>query len=242
MGHVLALLGGFGTLAGSFVALTLLYKLLPNTLVRWRPAIAGALRLGGAVGGLEVGLRPLREPWPALSQALRRDRSHPAVPVLAVLNWLIVLFGIEIAFTLQAIHGRVFEFERTTRRGALLAGDPQWLLPLVVAIARVSREGQPVSRQLLAEELDLRLSAVAELVGRLESEGLVLQVTSRSSDDIGLTLALPPERIPLARIVALASRFTLGDTPREGSGWQALAALHETARSAAGERTVADLL
>ena len=37
-----------------------------------------------AVGGLEVGLRPLREPRPALPQALRRDRPHPALPLLAL--------------------------------------------------------------------------------------------------------------------------------------------------------------
>ena len=55
-------------------------------------------------------------------------------------------------------------------------------------------------------------------------------------------LALPPEKIPLARMVALAARFTLGDRPREGAGWGALAWLHETAREAAGERTIADVM
>ena len=55
-------------------------------------------------------------------------------------------------------------------------------------------------------------------------------------------LALPPERIPLARVVALASRYTLGDRPREGRAWGTLATLHESARAAASQRTVADLL
>jgi hypothetical protein len=59
---------------------------------------------------------------------------------------------------------------------------------------------------------------------------------------VGLTLALPPDRISLARIAELASRFTLGTRPREGVGWDALAAIHASARTAAGDRTVADLI
>ena len=148
------------------------------------------------------------------------------------LNWLIVLFGLEIAFTLQAMKGRVFE--RKDPRGALDSADPQWLLPVVAAIARGFADGQPVGRQALAEDLDLRLESVAELVARLEAEGLVHQVTRRGTEDVGLTLALPPDRIPLARIAELASRFTLGTRPREGAGWGALAAIHEQARAAAG--------
>jgi hypothetical protein len=59
---------------------------------------------------------------------------------------------------------------------------------------------------------------------------------------VGPTLALPPDRIPLARIAELASRCTLGTRPREGAGWGALAAIHQQARAAAGDRTIADLL
>mgnify|MGYP006338673565 CR=1 FL=1 len=90
--------------------------------------------------------------------------------------------------------------------------------------------------------LPAHFESVAELVSRLESEGLVHQVARRGTEDVGLTLALPPDRIPLARIAELASRFTLGTRPREGAGWGALAAIHAKARAAAGDRTVADLL
>jgi membrane protein len=239
-GPLLSPLGGFGTLAGSFLALSLLYKLLPNTLVRWRPAIAGAFVAAALwdaskwTFGLYVG------------RALPYLKLYGAIGLVPLFlfwlytNWLIVLFGLEIAFTLQALRGRVFE--NPDPRGALAAGDPQWLLPLVTAIARSSRDGQPISRQLLAEELKLPLAPVVELVARLEAEGLVFQVSRSGSEDVGLVLALPAERIPLQRLVALALRCTLGDPVREGPGWATLAWLHEHARTAAGERTVADLL
>jgi membrane protein len=240
VGPLFAFLGEKGSLAGSFLALVLLYKLLPNTLVRWRPALTGAFVAAGLWDASKwaFGLY--------VSRALPYLKLYGAIGLIPLflfwlyLNWLIVLFGLEIAFTLQGMKGRVFE--RRDPRGALVSADPQWLLPVVAAIARGFAGGLPVGRQALAEELDLRLESVAELVSRLEAEGLVHQVARRGTEDVGLTLALPPDRIPLARIVEVASRFTLGTKPREGAGWDALAAIHASARAAAGERTVADLL
>ena len=113
---------------------------------------------------------------------------------------------------------------------------------MIAQIARGFTRGDVVGRQALSEELDLSVAAVAELVARLEAEGLVHSVPRRGSDDVGLTLALPPDQIPLARIADLASRFTLGTRPREGAGWDALAAIHASARASAGDRTIADLL
>ena len=240
VGPLFAFLGEKGSLAGSFLTLTLLYKLLPNTLVRWRPAVVAALVAAGLWDASKwaFGLY--------VSRALPYLKLYGAIGLIPLflfwvyVNWLIVLFGLEVAFTLQAMKGRVFE--RPDRRGSLVSADPQWLLPVTASIARAFAGGQPVSRQQLAEELDLRLESVAELVARLEAEGLVHQVARRGTEDVGLTLALPPDRIPLARIVELASRLTLGTRPREGAGWDALAAIHQQARAAAGDRTIADLL
>jgi len=55
---------------------------------------------------------------------------------------------------------------------------------VIAAIARGFTEGEVLGRQALAEELDLRLESVAELVSRLEEEGLVHQVPRRGSEDV----------------------------------------------------------
>jgi membrane protein len=238
-GPVFALLSGFGSLFGSFLALTLLYKLMPNTRVRWRPALWGALVAAGlsAVSKWGFGLY--------VSQALPYLKLYGAIGLVPLflfwlyVGWLIILFGLEIAFTLQAMKGRVFE--RRERRGVLATADPQWLLPVMVALARRAQGGQSVSREQLAEDVDLRLDGVSELVACLEAEGLVHQVSRRGSE-VGLALALAPERIPLARLLELASRSTLGTHPRTGPGWDALGAIHANARALAGDQTLAELL
>jgi membrane protein len=238
-GPVFALLSESGSLLGSFLALTLLYKLMPNTRVRWRPALWGALVAAGlsAVSKWGFGLY--------VSQALPYLKLYGAIGLVPLflfwlyVGWLIILFGLEIAFTLQAMKGRVFE--RRERRGLLATADPQWLLPVMVALARRAQGGQSVSREQLAEDVDLRLDGVSELVACLEAEGLVHQVSRRGSE-VGLALALAPERIPLARLLELASRSTLGTHPRTGPGWDALGAIHANARGLAGDQTLAELL
>jgi membrane protein len=238
LGPFFALLSEFGSLFGSFLALTLLYKLMPNTHVRWRPAFWGALVAAGLseVSKWGFGLY--------VSQALPYLKLYGAIGLVPLFlfwlyfGWLIILFGLEVAFTLQAMKGRVFESDRP---GAFATADPQWLLPVMVAIARRARGGQPVSRELLAEDADLRLDAVGELVSCLEAEGLVHHV-SRHGSEVGLTLALAPERIPIARLLELASRATLGKHPRTGPGWDALAAILRDVRGVTGEKMLSDVL
>jgi membrane protein len=239
VGPLFALLSEFGSLLGSFMTLLLLYKMMPNTHVRWRPALVGALVAAGLAEASKwaFGLY--------VSEALPYLKLYGAIGLVPLflfwlfLSWLITLFGLEIAFTLQAMRGRVFE--RRARRGRLVTADPQWLVPVMVAIARRAQSGQPVTLQGLAEDVDLRLEAVSELVSCLETEGLVHQVTWRGAD-AGVTLALPPEGVRLARLVEIASRLTLGAGVHGGPAWDALAKMLDDARVAAGERTLAELL
>ncbi len=239
VGPLFSVLGAFASLAGIFLAFLVLYKLMPNTRVRWAPALWGALVAAVVWQVFRWGFGLY------VSQALPYLKFYGAIGLVPLflyflyLGWLTVLFGLEIAFTLQAMRGRVFEGK--DRRGAFVASDPQWLVPVALAIARRAGSGRLVRRQELAEELDLRLDSVSELIDRLEDEGLVHHV-SRRGKEVGLTLALAPERIRLARLLEIAAGATLGARPRTGPGWDALAAIHEQAGASAGNRTLAEIL
>jgi membrane protein len=222
------------------VVLLLAYRLTPNTHVRFKPAVWGAFVAATlwALSRWGFGLY--------VSKALPYMKLYGAIGLIPLflfwlyLTWLIVLFGMELAFTLQAMKGRYFE--PLERREALSVSDPQWLVPMMAAIGRGFARGQPLSRQELAEELRLRLEAVAELAGKLEDEGLIHQVQPRGTADVALTLAQPPESIPLARLVDLGTRLSLGSQKRSGPGWSFLGTMRGAARKAAGERTLASLL
>jgi membrane protein len=240
VGALFAHVPGSGALVGSFFALLVLYKLMPNTAVRWRPALSGA-----AVAALL---------WSAskwgfglyVSQALPYLRLYGALGLVPLflfwlyVNWVIILFGLELAFTLQAMRGRAFEPPGV--RNSQLAGDPRWLFPIMEAIGRAFARGVPVSRQEIAEVVDLRLEAVAELLSALEAEGLVHQVARPGSEDVGLSLALPPEKIELGRLVDLVARLSLGSASRKAPGWSLLMSLQAADRNAVAGRSLASLL
>ena len=240
LGVLLGLLDRFQSVLASFVLLLLAYKLMPNTHVRFRPAAAGALVAAGLWSlsrwgfGLYVG------------KALPYMKIYGALGLIPLflfwlyLTWLIVLFGMELAYTLQAMKGR--EFQRLERRAPRSVSDPQWLVPMMAAIARGFASGQPKSRQDLAEELQLRLESVADLADRLEEDGLVHQVRLRGTSDVALTLALPPESIPLARLVDLGARISVGSRGQAGPGWEFVGTVREAAQAAAGDRTLASLI
>jgi membrane protein len=240
LGALVGVLARFQSLLASFVLLLLVYKLMPNTHVRLRPAAWGALVAAGlwSLSRWGFGLY--------VSKALPYMKIYGALGLIPLflfwlyLTWLIVLFGMELAYTLQAMKGR--EFQHLEPRGPRSVSDPQWLVPMMAAIARGFASGQPKSRQDLAEELRLRLESVADLADKLEADGLVLQVQPSGTSDVALTLALPPDRIPLARLVDLGARLSVGSRERPGPGWEFLAALHDAARNAAGERTLASLI
>ena len=209
LGPLFALLAEFGSLFGAFLVLSLLYKLMPNTHVRWRPAFWGALVAAGLSEASKwaFGLY--------VSQALPYLKLYGAIGLVPLflfwlyLGWLIILFGLEIAFTLQAMKGRVFE--RKERRGVLATADPQWLLPVMVAIARRAHggaAGEP-PRAGRGRRPAPRGGGGARDVPRGGGPGAPGHAPRLR--DVGVTLALPPERIPLgARSLELASRATLG--------------------------------
>ncbi len=242
LGPLLAGLRRFGDLAASWLLLLLLYKLVPNTSVRWRPVVVGAFvaallwQLSKWGFGLYV------------SRAMPYSKLYGAIGLIPLflfwvyLNWLIVLFGLELAFTLQAMKGRDFE-RLEERRGYLQASNPHWLIPMMTAIGKAFASGRPVGRQDLADELQLPLSAVAELAEKLEEAGLVHQVQRRGSEDVDLALGRPPETIPLSSLLDLAASLTAGPNQlRPGPGWAFLRSLQRSAAGSAGDRTLASLV
>jgi membrane protein len=228
------------SVVGTALLLLPAYKLIPNTAVRWRPAAIGA----GVAAVLGEALR-----WGFglyVSKALPFLKLYGAIGLIPLsllwlyLTWLIVLFGLAIAFTLQTMRGRALD---EVNEGRDIAGsDPQWLVALLASIAAGFARGVPVSRQDLAEELGIRLESVAELVEHLEGAGLVLQVHRMGSEDVGLTLARPPQQIQLAAVLELGARLSLGREARSGPTWTFLARCREAQAAAADGRTLAALV
>jgi DNA-binding IscR family transcriptional regulator len=116
-------------------------------------------------------------------------------------------------------------------------------VPIVAEVGRWFVKGEPVGQQRLAEELGLPVRSVAELSTKLEEAGLIHRVQARNDGESGFTLAMPPDRLQVRRVLDVAH----GLTPRlnrkaNQPGWAYLDRLQASLDATAGDQTLAEIL
>ena len=243
VGGAVAFLSRFTALLASWLLLFLLYRLMPNTHVRTRPALIGAFTAAvlWEIVKVALGLYVRKAvPYNALYGSMF---LIPLFLFWLYVSWLIVLFGLEITYTLQTLP----DFRRKQWQARLAdraAGDPLWLIPLMTRVGEAFNEGEVLSGQNLAEQLDLPLGVVVQLADRLENEGLIHQVQSAGAVvPSGYALATPAQQIPLKRLLEIAADISRSaDGNRDSAGWRYLGALAAAQRDAAGDTTLASVL
>lgn len=242
LGTIVNWASGLFALAASWLLLFLLYKLMPNTTVNVKSALAGAFvaavlwELGKFGFGLYV------------SKAIPYAKIYGALGLIPLflfwvyITWVIVLFGLELTYTLQAMKGKRFKYELPTTH-ADVPGDPEWIIPIMAQIGDCFTHGKTIDSQSLADRLGLPDRAVVDLSLKLEEAGLIHRV--EGSDDVPsqYALSLPPDQIALERLLDVADTIRHSpDAARQQAGWAMLRKLSEAQRIAAADLTLASLL
>ena len=149
-----------------FVALTLLYWLIPNRAVRWRDGALGALVATAAIEILKVGFTIYVG---AMSYYQTVYGALSAIPIFLLwmyISWMAVLLGAEVAAALP--HWRI-----DRRIGPVSSGGVQLGLSLVLiaALARAQRVGEQLTTAALAAELRVPTTIVDEYMRPLLAAG-----------------------------------------------------------------------
>ena len=225
------------SIAAAFVLLFLLYALMPNTHVSVRAAavgaIVGALLWEAAKFGFKIYV-VTAVPYSALYGSLG---LLPLFLFWIYLTWLIVLFGLILTYTLQTLRGRRFVKKEQLEEG-LLAGDPDWMLPIMAEIAQAFEEGRAIDNQELADRLGLSSRIVHEMTGKLVEAQILRKVTAGAGEEDSLSLARPADRISVKDILLLAHRARpTSDNP----SWKTLDRFQAAEREAADNKTLADI-
>lgn len=228
-------------LLASWILLFLLYSLMPNTKVRKRPALIGSFTAAllweaGKIGFQVYVSRAL--PYSALYGSLG---LIPLFLFWIYVSWLIMLFGLELTYTLQVMHGRVPEAAEEPQME--LPGDPEWLIPILADIGRAFYKGETVGRQQLSERLGLPTRVVNEYGSQLQKAGIIHCVEATIGSDVSYTLARPPEQIAVADVLELGKQLSMRPhEPAFDVDWLYLDKLHEAELAAAGDATIASLI
>ena len=214
----------------------MIYTLLPNTTVRFRPAAAGALvaALLFAVGEQTLGIY--------LRNAFRVNQLYGSlglVPVFMLWSyfiWMFVLFGLQVSATLQALRGRQLdqikaEPSETTFR------DPAVIVTVMEVVAEDFAAGRHSTVVSVAELCALPTTAVAVIFQRLVDRNLLHWVDGA---DNCVCIARAPDTITAAELMDVG--FQLVDDNRRGRRSDLVDRLRDAQRSLAERQTLAALV
>src|ERR1700738_4747777 len=220
-----------------FIALTLLYCLIPNCAVRWRDGALGAAVATIAIEILKVGFSIY------IGAASFYQTVYGALAIIPIfllwmyISWMAVLLGAVVAAALP--NWRIDERVGTIPSGGVRIG---FSLALIAALARAQRSGEAKSTPELAAELGVATTVIDEHLKPLAEAGFVAH-----TQDGRWVLAWSPETATLHDLYK-ALRFPLAGrwTEHVSAPWQRLVAPAMDrivkAEAAAMQATIASLI
>ena len=219
-----------------WLLMTVVYKLVPSTTVRFRAALAGAFV---AAILLEIGKRTLGA---YLTNAIPVNLLYgtlgliPLFMLWVYLMWLVVLFGLEVAAILQQLAGRTLE-EIELRRPAGGVVDPGAVLTVMEVVAGRFRQSLSSTGERITEETGLPASTVEAMLQRLVEAAVLHRLEGEAGE---VSLARPPESISAAELMDIG--FALADEGGIDRKPVILQHLRDAQRALAARRTLANLL
>lgn len=214
----------------------LAYICVPNTKVKFRPALVGAL---ASALLWEAGKWAFTQ---YLTYSTFNAQIYGALALIPLFllwvyfTWLIVLFGLQIAYQLQ--HGRA----NTRAQPFLDIGptlvDPAAALVVLSAIARGFESGRAEDAASLTKATRLPEPVVRLVLAKLSERGLLHRLENDREDaEPSFVLARSPSSIRVAEILELGYELAGSAEPDE-----AVARLHRVQVEAVGDQTLASIV
>jgi membrane protein len=226
----------YGIVIGLFTAM---YILMPNTRVRFWPALGGGIMAGFFWAAIGKAFTILVISSYRITLVYGGFAAFVAVFVWTYVGWLILLAGAQLAFYLQNPN-----YLRLGHAVLRLSNNEQERLALdiMTRVAQGHRAGDPPwTIEGLGRSLSLPGIAIAETAEQLEQAGLLAQ-----ADDGKLFPGREITAIALADIINIARSHSTGHEPHprlSAPGVRRLQTDMERAwREACGARTLADLI
>jgi len=240
VGPLVGGLSRFASFAASWLLLLLLYVLMPNARVHLRPAAIGsfvaALLWELAKGGFRL----------YVANAVGLEAIYGTLALLPLfllwmyLTWFIILFGLELTYTLQTLHGRRLEEQARENDDRRLI-DLKLAVPMAAAIAQHFRSGDICETSDLASSLNLPGYAADRLLSALQAEGIVHPVERGKTS--GFALARPADAITVADVLEAVHREAIDEQrTHQGPGWRCLESIRSMTNEQVGRISLAELL
>jgi len=232
--------GYVATVAISTLLLLFLYVTMPNTRVRVRPAMAGAILAALLWEAGKWGFTQYVQYSAGFSRLYGSLALVPLFLLWVYVTWIIVLFGLHVAWAIQT-RGSWLHPGGADARDEPMIVDPASILRVAGVVAgRFRAGGRPIEAGEVAEACGLPERAVEAMLLGLVRAGVVHRL-DEDDEGPGFVLARSPEGIAAAEVLRVGEGLSAG--PRDGAaGGDARADLAEARGRVLAGRSLADLV
>jgi membrane protein len=183
----------------SCIVFILLYKLMPNTHVRWSACIGPGVIAGLLFQGLQFFYIHYQIKLSAYNAIYGSFAAIPLLLIFLQFTWYICLIGCQLSYANQMV--QEYAFERSTRGMSRRFRDTLSLL-LVAHIAKGFALGnRPLSQHALSRTTHLPETLVKVLLDELVSVGVLAITYNKSGTEIQYTPAIDIHKLTVRMVV-----------------------------------------
>ncbi|HLG20983.1 MAG TPA: YhjD/YihY/BrkB family envelope integrity protein [Bdellovibrionota bacterium] len=200
------------------IPLLLSYKFLPNVTVKWKPAMIGALTSAILFETAKWGFNLYVMKVIPVSKIYGSLGLFPVFLLWIYFSWIIILFGVELSFTIQNLS--LLHREATERRHMAFSTPihEDWGLQVIRALVKRFAKGDgPVNIDMLSKDLSLTTSVLNDHLELLRQSNILAWVEDEERS--GYVPVQPVEILTVGEIVAVF-RNHLGLPERQESGYK----------------------
>jgi membrane protein len=227
----------------TWIVLLVMFLLLPHTKVQIHAAATGSF----VAALFWVGSKELFAIYATRTGATSLYGALALVPLFLLwvyLTWLIVLFGLEVAYVLQAMKSQKFQREFTQSRHMDVV-HASTLLSMLAMIGQCFEKGESVRSEQLIEQLNVSPRLCRQFIQELEKARWIHKVQGYEDGLTGYSLAKPPASILLSDVIKLTDE--MGISPQEQKQLtpgieQCLRDLSQAQLDMAGQKTLHDII
>lgn len=164
------------------ITLTLLYRFMPNTKVKWSSAL-----IGGIVGGIAIQLFQMiylnGQLWIAKYNAIYG--AFAAIPLLLLwvqMSWFIVLIGAELSFSAQNV--RKFSFDRETKNISRRFRDFFTIMITSVIVRRFAEGETPLTADQISMKCKIPIKLTNDIIDELHKLQIILPTPTPQDDRV----------------------------------------------------------
>ena len=226
------------TLCMTWLMMFFVYWLVPNTRLSVRPTVIGALV---AAIMILIGRHFLGAYFSKAFNVNVLFGTLGAIPVIMFwmyLMWLVVLFGLEVAATIQFVQTHSLrELEQQEKRPQAGLVDPAAVVVVMELITERFAAGRATTAREISDETRIPETVGMQMLSRLTHSGMVHWV---ETEERAVTLARPPEQICAARLIEIG--YSLVDEGARGRQSWFVQRLRQAQRRLAERATLATML